>query len=160
MATLQEIFDAAQALPSAERAQLIHALWKTVSQDDWIAEAQQRSEVYDAGRMTASPWSSGHEKWELPLHRVTLKCKVGEDADWHAEVQAHLALEFCSVEQDSVRTRISLEVGDHTFRDQRGIFGYDLARFVKDLERLHATLDGTVRLDDFDQDPILCFYSH
>jgi putative addiction module component (TIGR02574 family) len=61
--TIQDILDAARALPSAERAQLIHALWDTVSPDDWappsngwIAEAQRRSQEYDAGHMTASSW--------------------------------------------------------------------------------------------------------
>jgi len=64
MTTIQEILDAAQTLPSAERAQIISALWQSVSPDDWappaddwIAEAQRRSEAYDAGEMKASPWS-------------------------------------------------------------------------------------------------------
>ena len=64
MTTLQEILTAAQTLPSAERVQLIHALWDSVSAEDWappaadwIAEAQRRSEMLDAGQMTASPWS-------------------------------------------------------------------------------------------------------
>jgi putative addiction module component (TIGR02574 family) len=63
MTTVQEILDAAQTLPSAERARLIHALWQSVSPDDWtppndewITEAQRRSEAYDAGQITASPW--------------------------------------------------------------------------------------------------------
>ncbi|MAG92181.1 MAG: hypothetical protein CMJ48_00300 [Planctomycetaceae bacterium] len=69
MTTVQEILDAAQALPSADRARLIHALWETVSPDDWappsdewIAEAQRRSEAYDAGEMTASPWSEVRQR--------------------------------------------------------------------------------------------------
>ncbi|MGD0900255.1 MAG: addiction module protein [Thermoguttaceae bacterium] len=63
MSTLQEIIDAAQALPAGERAWLIHALWDTMAPEDWappseewVAESQRRSEEYDAGRMTASPW--------------------------------------------------------------------------------------------------------
>jgi putative addiction module component (TIGR02574 family) len=63
MTTVQEILDAAQALPSGERAQLIHALWESVSPNDWalpsdeaIAESQRRSQAYDSGEMTASPW--------------------------------------------------------------------------------------------------------
>lgn len=64
MTTVQEILDAAQALPSVERARLIHALWESVSPDDWAlprnewtTESQRRSEAYDSGEMTASPWS-------------------------------------------------------------------------------------------------------
>lgn len=64
MTTIQQILDAAQSLPSSERAQLIHALWETIDPadwpppgDEWIAEAQRRSEALDAGEMTASPWS-------------------------------------------------------------------------------------------------------
>ena len=69
MPTIQDILDAARALTSAERAQLIQALWDTVSPDDWvppsadwIAEAQRRSKEYDAGRMAASPWSEVRER--------------------------------------------------------------------------------------------------
>ncbi len=69
MATVQEILDAAQALPPAERAQLIHALWESVSPDDWtlpsdewIAESQRRSEAYDSGEMTGSPWSEVRQR--------------------------------------------------------------------------------------------------
>jgi len=69
MTTVREILDAAQALPSAERAQLIHALWSTVSpedwtppSEDWIGEAQRRSEAYDAGEMTASPWKEVRQR--------------------------------------------------------------------------------------------------
>jgi putative addiction module component (TIGR02574 family) len=67
--TIQDILNAARALPPAERAQPIHALWDTVSSDDWappgnrwIAEAQRRSQEYDAGRMTASPWPEVRER--------------------------------------------------------------------------------------------------
>jgi len=69
MTTLQEILDAAQDLPVVERARLIHALWDTVSSDDWgppsddwIDESQRRSEAYDAGQMTAAPWSEVRQR--------------------------------------------------------------------------------------------------
>ena len=69
MTTVQEILNAAQALPSAERAQLIHALWESVSpqdwvppSDEWIAEAQRRSDAFDAGEMAASPWSDVRQR--------------------------------------------------------------------------------------------------
>jgi putative addiction module component (TIGR02574 family) len=69
MATVREILDAAQALPPSERAQLIYALWGTISpddwgppSDDWIAEANRRSEAFDAGQMTASPWSEVRQR--------------------------------------------------------------------------------------------------
>jgi putative addiction module component (TIGR02574 family) len=69
MTTVQQILDAAQSLPSGERAQLIHALWDSVSPDDWappsdewIAEAQRRSEAYDSGQMTASPSSEVRQR--------------------------------------------------------------------------------------------------
>lgn len=69
MTTVQEILDAARALSSAERARLIHALWQSVSPDDWthpgddwMEEAQRRSEAYDAGQMTASPWSEVRQR--------------------------------------------------------------------------------------------------
>lgn len=69
MTTIQEILVAAQALPSVERAQLIHALWESVSpedwappSDEWLAEAQRRSDAYDAGQMTAAPCSEVRER--------------------------------------------------------------------------------------------------
>ncbi|REJ91699.1 MAG: addiction module protein [Planctomycetota bacterium] len=63
MTTVQEVLEAAHRLPSAERARLIHALWDSVSPEDWsppadesIAEAQRRSAALDAGRMNTAPW--------------------------------------------------------------------------------------------------------
>lgn len=63
MTTLQEILAAAQSLPPTDRAQLIYALWDTVSAEDWtpphdqwLEEVQRRSEAYEAGEMTAAPW--------------------------------------------------------------------------------------------------------
>ncbi len=64
MTTVQEILDAAQALPAGDRAQIITALWDSVSADDWtppgnalMSEVQRRSDAYDNGQMNASPWS-------------------------------------------------------------------------------------------------------
>jgi putative addiction module component (TIGR02574 family) len=69
MTTVEEILIAAEALPIAERARLIYALWSTVSpddwvgpSDDWVAEAQRRSEAYDSGEMTASSWSDVRQR--------------------------------------------------------------------------------------------------
>jgi putative addiction module component (TIGR02574 family) len=69
MATVDEVLNAAQALSSSERAQLIHALWGSVlpedwvpPDEDWIAEAQRRSEAYDKGELTASPWPEVRER--------------------------------------------------------------------------------------------------
>jgi putative addiction module component (TIGR02574 family) len=69
MTTVQEILDAAQALPSGDRAQLISALWDSVSADDWtppgdawMAEVQRRSDAYDNDQMTASPWSEVRQR--------------------------------------------------------------------------------------------------
>jgi putative addiction module component (TIGR02574 family) len=69
MTTLNDIIDAAQGLPSSERAQLIHALWNSISpedwappNDDWLSEAQRRSKALDEGQMTTSPWSEVRER--------------------------------------------------------------------------------------------------
>lgn len=69
MTTIQEILDAAQALPTVDRAQLITALWDSVSADDWappddawVKEVQRRSKAYDSGQMTAVPWSDVRER--------------------------------------------------------------------------------------------------
>ncbi len=63
MVTLSEILDAAQNLPSSERARLIASLWETTSpedwvlpSDDWVAEANRRSDAFDAGKFSGSDW--------------------------------------------------------------------------------------------------------
>lgn len=63
MSTFQEVLNAARMLTAAERIQLVDALWEDVDPADWpvpskewIAEAQRRSEEYDAGRMSAAAW--------------------------------------------------------------------------------------------------------
>ena len=69
MTTVQEILDAARMLPSGDRAQLICALWDSVSTEDWthpgkdcLTEVQSRSEACDAGQMTTAPWSEVRER--------------------------------------------------------------------------------------------------
>jgi putative addiction module component (TIGR02574 family) len=64
MNAYEHAFDAAQELSPSDRIRLIHALWDTVPPEqwpapsaEWTAEAQRRSAEYDAGQMTASPWS-------------------------------------------------------------------------------------------------------
>jgi putative addiction module component (TIGR02574 family) len=64
MATLQDVLDAARSLTAGDRVRLVQMLWDDVPpadwplpSDEWIAEAQRRSADYDAGRMTAAPWS-------------------------------------------------------------------------------------------------------
>lgn len=62
MTTFNDIFAAAQTLPTAEQVRLIEAIWDCISVDEWsmpneawIAESQRRSAAYDAGTMSASP---------------------------------------------------------------------------------------------------------
>jgi putative addiction module component (TIGR02574 family) len=69
MTTFADIFNAAQGLPAIERLRLIDALCGSVSpnewpspSDEWIAEAQRRSAEYDAGTMSASPWSEVRQR--------------------------------------------------------------------------------------------------
>ena len=69
MTTRAEILAAAQTLASGERAQLIAALWDNVAPIDWVppdatwvAEANRRSDAYDAGEMTGSPWTEARER--------------------------------------------------------------------------------------------------
>ncbi len=48
MTTVQEILDAAQALPSGDRAQIISALWNSVSADDWTPPGETLARFSDA----------------------------------------------------------------------------------------------------------------
>jgi putative addiction module component (TIGR02574 family) len=64
MVTLHEILDAAQNLPSSERAQLIASLWATTAPEDWVApsadwvaEANRRSDDFDDGKASGSDWT-------------------------------------------------------------------------------------------------------
>ena len=69
MTTLDEILSAAQSLTPPQRAQLIAALWDKTSPDDWfppsnewIKEANRRTDAYDLGEMKASPWADVRER--------------------------------------------------------------------------------------------------
>jgi putative addiction module component (TIGR02574 family) len=69
MSSLQEIYEAAQTLPTGDRTWLIHALWEGMEPKDWpqpdrdwIAEAQRRSEQLDSGQMAAAPWSEVRQR--------------------------------------------------------------------------------------------------
>jgi putative addiction module component (TIGR02574 family) len=69
MTTVQEVLEAANALSDEGRAQLLDALWQSVSPDDWplpsaewVAEAQRRSAEIDAGQMTTSSWQDVRQR--------------------------------------------------------------------------------------------------
>jgi putative addiction module component (TIGR02574 family) len=64
MPTFQDVLDAARALTATDRIRLVDAIWEDVPpadwpppSDEWLAEVQRRSAEYDAGRMSAAPWS-------------------------------------------------------------------------------------------------------
>lgn len=64
MPVFDEILDAARTLTPTDRMRLVDALWEDVSPSEWpmpsaewIAEAQRRSDDYDRGRTSATPWS-------------------------------------------------------------------------------------------------------
>ena len=56
MTTFNQILIAALALSPVERAQLIESLTANSSPDDGVAEANRRSDAFDAGEMKGSPW--------------------------------------------------------------------------------------------------------
>ena len=69
MTSLTEILNAARTLPSGERAQLIAALWDNVLPADWVppdnqwvAEANRRSDAYESGEMTGATWAEVRER--------------------------------------------------------------------------------------------------
>jgi putative addiction module component (TIGR02574 family) len=64
MITFNDVLVAAQYLTPSDRIRLVQALWETVPPEEWppprqewIDEAQRRSGEYDAGHLTAVPWS-------------------------------------------------------------------------------------------------------
>lgn len=64
MTTVQDILAAAQALPAPDRIHLLHELWNSLPpeswsapNEDWLAEANRRSDAVDAGKMTTESWT-------------------------------------------------------------------------------------------------------
>ncbi len=64
MPVFDEILDAARTLTPTDRMRLVDALWEDVSpsewplpSEEWIAEAQRRSNAYDRGHASATPWT-------------------------------------------------------------------------------------------------------
>jgi len=67
--TLQDVLDAARRLAVDERKQLFEALWADhapenwpAPSEEWIAEINRRSAAYDAGQMTAAPWTEVRDR--------------------------------------------------------------------------------------------------
>ncbi len=63
MPVYDEVLNAARALTPTDRIRLVDALWDEVApsewplpSQEWIAEAQKRSEDYDRGQTSATPW--------------------------------------------------------------------------------------------------------
>lgn len=69
MATFDDVLGAARALTPADRVRLVAALWDEVPaaewplpSEEWVAEAQRRSEAFDAGQMSAAPWNEVRQR--------------------------------------------------------------------------------------------------
>ena len=69
MATYEQILTAAQGLSQEERTQLLAALWEEVSPEkwslpsqDWLNEADQRSQEYESGQMEADTWENVRQR--------------------------------------------------------------------------------------------------
>jgi putative addiction module component (TIGR02574 family) len=69
MTSLNQVYQAALALPEQERVQLVDDLIATLKPEDavplddaWLAEIERRSEEYDAGVVTGIPWSEVKER--------------------------------------------------------------------------------------------------
>ncbi len=65
MQTFNDIIAAAQALPSSDRARLITLLWDNLAAEDWylpaedwLQEANRRSDAVDSGQMKTDTWES------------------------------------------------------------------------------------------------------
>ncbi len=63
MLTFQELLSAARSLDASDRMRLANSIWDDVPPTDWplpdaewVAEAQRRSDAYDAGEMSAATW--------------------------------------------------------------------------------------------------------
>lgn len=64
MPTFDDVLDAVRTLTPADRVRLLDALWDDLPptqwplpSEEWIAEAQRRSDEYDRGTMQSRPWS-------------------------------------------------------------------------------------------------------
>ena len=64
MPVFEELLDAVRQLTPADRMRLVDAMWEDVAPIDWpmpsaewIAEAQRRSQEFDLGLTSATPWS-------------------------------------------------------------------------------------------------------
>lgn len=69
MTSFQEVLAAAKSLSLEDRSRLIESLWDDVSPSDWpvpsqawIAECQRRSQMFDAGDMSASTWQEVRQR--------------------------------------------------------------------------------------------------
>ena len=64
MPVFDDVLDAARALTPADRMRLVGVLWDDVSpsewplpSEEWVTEAQRRSDDFDGGRTSATPWA-------------------------------------------------------------------------------------------------------
>jgi hypothetical protein len=78
------------------------------------------------------------------VHFATIKIEIGEAGkDYVADT--------------AFDSSISLHAGKHTFEVQRPLYGYEIYGFASELQKLYDTLDGSVRLYDWDGEVLLCF---
>jgi hypothetical protein len=85
----------------------------------------------------------GHPQW-CDIHRATVEIEIGAPRKDYVGDTAF----------DSI---LRLRAGEYSFEVERVLYGYEIRGFSRNLQKLHETLEGSVRLQDWDGEPLLCF---
>jgi hypothetical protein len=88
--------------------------------------------------------------------RVVIGCEAeGYPAQGETRPAA-VEIEFGQIEADHVHVCTRLRIDGQSFEGWRMHYGFDILAFADDLARLHAQMEGSARLTDWDGEAVLC----
>jgi hypothetical protein len=94
--------------------------------------------------------------------RIAFDCDAPGHPQWCNIGRATVEIEIGSAGKDYVgdiafNSVIRLLAGENCFEVHRVLYGYEIRGFAEELQKLYETLEGSVRFQDWDGEPLLCF---
>jgi hypothetical protein len=94
-------------------------------------------------------------------YRITIRCESDGYPNDYDRRAAKIEIDLGAMQRDYVGdaafcSNVRLQAAEQSFEWQGMLYGHSLKHFANELERMHASLNGSARLDDWDCEKLLC----
>jgi len=89
-------------------------------------------------------------------HRITIQAEAQGWPNNGQSAPATYEIKFGDITNDHVRCNLAFSTPDHKIEFGCMFYGINIFNFANELEQLHQKLEGSARLNNWDNEPLLC----